>query len=96
MFEARISVTDGGDPIDFIEDTEEDDGDPAQVWRGDLMVGAGEHLEAAWNDYLYTCGEAMQAPVNSDELAEMWRKYDSHNVPSPATGGPTPETSTPQ
>jgi hypothetical protein len=77
VFEAQISVTDGGEPIDFIGEV---DGEDALIMRGDKTVGIGGHLVSAWNDYLYTCGADMQAPVHDAELAEMWRKYDSHNV----------------
>lgn len=76
VFEARISVTDGGEPIDFIGEAE---GEDALIMRGDEIVGIGGHLESAWNDYLYKCGADMQAPVNDEELVEMWRQYDSHN-----------------
>ncbi len=87
VFEAQISVTDGGEPIDLFEDE-----DGGEVWRGDEPVGIGNDLQAAWNDYLYTCGADMQAPVNDEDLAEMWRQYDSHNATVLATANNNSDT----
>lgn len=75
-FYASISVTDGGKPIEFYG---ESNSTLAKIMRGNQLVGIGQSLVIAWDDYLYTCGADMQAPVNEEELEDMWRKYDLHN-----------------
>lgn len=75
VFSARLEATDGGDPIDLLEEP-----DGAQVWRGDDIIGEGRTLLGAWNDYLFSC--YPKAPVDDDDLKDMWRKYDSRNAES--------------
>lgn len=72
-FTFRIPATDGGLPFDFI-DRKNDDYDCACVYRGDDDLGTGSRLLKAWDNYLYTVPQG--APVNDDDLAQMWAAYD--------------------
>jgi hypothetical protein len=69
FFNARLSVLDGGDPIDLM-----DDEDGGTVMRGEITVGEGDDLRSAWDDYLYSVDIA---PVSSPDLEAMWRQYDA-------------------
>lgn len=72
-FNWRLKTTDGSKPLDCVQDE-----DGSMIYQGDSVVGCGETLLAAWNDYLFPIGTGG-APVRDNDLHRMWSAYDKPN-----------------
>ena len=69
-FSWQLKTNDGSDPIHCVQDQ-----DGSMIYQGESVVGCGPRLIDAWNDYIYPLSPDA-APVNDDDLSEMWAAYD--------------------